>query len=190
MVAARIATMLEDKKATVVAYDYCLSACASFFFIASVRTYVMKDSIVAWHYGSERRSVCEEFGSDYLSIDGTWYPTKQRCYEYTEGISKGFKELRSTLMPFLKRRVVDPNRYDFFVAPPQSMHIEGMLESKPRDIVKNREKMWTWNPRYYKSALKTEVYYEKYPAHQDEVDALMRRFFGRDTGSNTVLYDP
>jgi len=36
--AARIATLLEAMRATVVIYDYCLSACASFFFIAPART--------------------------------------------------------------------------------------------------------------------------------------------------------
>jgi hypothetical protein len=188
--AARLAKMLEDREVTVVVYDYCASACASFFFIASVRTYVMKDSIVAWHYGSRRRTVCEEFGSDYLSIDGTWYPTRKRCYEHTEGISEGFKQLRSTLMPFFTRRVVDPNQYDFFVAPPQSKHIERILEPKLRGTAKNPEEVWMWNPRYYKSVLKTEVFYEKYPASQEEVDALMERLFEKNWEGSAVLYDP
>ena len=65
-----------------------------------------------------------------------------------------------------------------------------MLEPRPPEIVKDSDKMWMWNPRYYESALKTVVCYEKYPADQDEVDALMRRFFGKDAGSGIVLHDP
>jgi hypothetical protein len=46
--AMQIATMLESKAATVVIYDYCISACAKFIY-ASVDTYVVQNSVVAWH---------------------------------------------------------------------------------------------------------------------------------------------
>jgi hypothetical protein len=46
--AMQIATILESKAATVVIYDYCISACAKFIY-ASVDTYVAQDSVVAWH---------------------------------------------------------------------------------------------------------------------------------------------
>jgi hypothetical protein len=40
--------LLRDRHATVVVYDYCVSACASCFFIASDQTYVIEGSLVAW----------------------------------------------------------------------------------------------------------------------------------------------
>jgi hypothetical protein len=44
---------------------------------------------------------------------------------------------------------------------------------------------WTWNPRYYASALKTKIVYEAYPESQAEVDELAARFRLR-----RVIYDP
>ena len=32
--------------------------------------------------------------------------------------------------------------------------------------------LWTWNPRYYASILKTKIVYEAYPRSQDEVDDM------------------
>jgi len=46
-----LSNILLEKKATVVVYDYCLSACASYFLIASSATYVAKNTVVAWHGG-------------------------------------------------------------------------------------------------------------------------------------------
>lgn len=191
-VAASIATMLEEKKATVVIYDYCFSACASFFLIAGVRTYVLKDSIVAWHHGGGWRgwSVCEKHGVGYRSTDGTWRATRELCHEHSESLSATFRELRSSVEPFFKRRTVDQERYNFFERPPRSQHIARILAFKKRDTGTDSEAFWTWNPRYHKSALRTEVIYEKYPESQDEVDALMQRLLGKRARSGEVLHDP
>jgi len=32
--------------------------------------------------------------------------------------------------------------------------------------------LWTWNPRYFPSKIKTKITYEAYPQSQDEVDVL------------------
>jgi hypothetical protein len=56
--AMTLANLLRDRRATVVVYDYCISACASYLFIASAQTYVMKDSLVAWHHLVNDRSGC------------------------------------------------------------------------------------------------------------------------------------
>ena len=37
------------------------------------------------------------------------------------------------------------------------------------------EVMWTWNPRYHASAIKTKIFYEAYPESQSNVDALAAR---------------
>jgi hypothetical protein len=55
--AMKIADMLRDRNASVVIYDYCLSACAGFIFIASAETYVTRGTVVAWHAPSSDRSI-------------------------------------------------------------------------------------------------------------------------------------
>ena len=193
MVAAtRIATLLEEKKATVVIYDYCISACADFFFVAGARTYVLKDTIVAWHYGWREWSPCEDvgYGIEYRNSDGAMRLSKGRiCYEYTEQHREVQKTFRSLAIPFFARRIVDLQRFNWD-RPPRSAHIATILRSKVRDAGTSPEVSWTWNPRYHKSTLRTEVFYEKYPESQDEVDALLQRFLGKHARNNSVLHDP
>jgi hypothetical protein len=55
--AIKIANILESKMATVVIRDYCMSACAGFIYIATVRTYVVGNSVVAWHAPYQRPPV-------------------------------------------------------------------------------------------------------------------------------------
>jgi hypothetical protein len=50
-VATKIANILKSKAATIVVYDYCISACADDIY-ASVDTYVVRNSVVAWHNGT------------------------------------------------------------------------------------------------------------------------------------------
>ncbi len=47
-----LSDILREKNATVVIRDYCLSACANYVFVATDRTYVLKNSIVAWRPGA------------------------------------------------------------------------------------------------------------------------------------------
>jgi hypothetical protein len=47
--AMKAADILLEKHATVVVYDYCLSACADAFLVASKETSVAKNTVVAWH---------------------------------------------------------------------------------------------------------------------------------------------
>ena len=46
--------------------------------------------------------------------------------------------------------------------------------------------MWTWNPRYSESAIRTKIVYEAYPENQSEVDAIAARLHLR----YGVIYDP
>src|SRR5207247_5555530 len=48
--------------ATVVIYDYCLSACASYFFTASKRTHVLGTALVAFHYPISGEPDCPYIG--------------------------------------------------------------------------------------------------------------------------------
>lgn len=43
-----LADLLRDRQATVVIYDYCLSACASYFLMGSNQIYMLNNSLVAW----------------------------------------------------------------------------------------------------------------------------------------------
>jgi hypothetical protein len=190
--AARIATLLEEKKAIVVIYDYCFSACAGFFFVAGPRTYILKDTIVAWHYGWREWSPCEDvgYGIEYRNSDGARrLPNGGFCYEYAEQHREVQKAFRSLATPFFARRIIDLQRFNFD-RPPMSAHIATILRSKIRDTGTSPNVSWMWNPRYHKSTLRTEVFYEKYPESQDEVDALEQRFLGKHARSNSVLQDP
>jgi hypothetical protein len=49
----RLADLLQNRRATVVVYDYCLSTCANYLLFASHETFVLKDSLVAWSYSDQ-----------------------------------------------------------------------------------------------------------------------------------------
>jgi hypothetical protein len=48
--AMALSDIVRDRRATVVAYDYCFSVCAGFFLLASYQTYVLKGTLVVWHH--------------------------------------------------------------------------------------------------------------------------------------------
>jgi len=176
--AIRLADALRERHATVVVYDYCLSACASFLLVASTKAYVLKNTLVAWHSptgaylcpsleqakdGGPRRlekSTCPDAPADYRSV-----------YEYAKALDKWFYKTRAVAPPFEN--------------PPQSVIVRWILQNKfgergeyPSNL------LWTWNPRYYASKIKTKIIYEAYPQSQDEVDALAKWLQVR------VIYDP
>jgi hypothetical protein len=185
--AARIATVLEEKQATVVVYDYCISACAVYFVVAPVRTYIRRNSIVAWHHGWSGWLACDPVETS--GLDGWRRSTKRSCSELPQEDRQSLDELRSIAEPFFKRRVIDPQRHNLG-SPPRSAHIARILRSKFEGTGHVPDVAWMWNPRYAKATLRTEVIYEAYPESQDDVDALTRRFYGRHVRSGHVLHDP
>lgn len=68
---------------------------------------------------------------------------------------------------------------------PQSHYVTGILKGMLDKTGQTPMVAWTWNPRFYKSVLKSDVSYEAYPANQAEVDALAARY---DLGE--VIFDP
>ncbi len=46
--------------------------------------------------------------------------------------------------------------------------------------------LWTWNPRYYATAIKAKVVYQHYPDSQEQVDRIAKRL-GR---TYRVIHDP
>src|SRR5205823_12656112 len=60
--AMTLSNILRDKTATVVLHDYCLSACASYVLVATRKTYVKKNTIVAWHdVGPQKYPMLSEY---------------------------------------------------------------------------------------------------------------------------------
>jgi hypothetical protein len=176
--AIRLAEAIRARHATVVVYDYCLSACASFLLVASSKAFVLKNTLVAWHHstgaylcpsleqakdGGPRRlekSTCSDAPAGYHS-----------AHEYAKGLDKWFYRTRAVAPPFEN--------------PPQSVIVRRILQNKFAERGEYPPNLlWTWNPRYYASKIKTKVIYEAYPQSQDEVDALAKWLQVR------VIYDP
>lgn len=71
--------------------------------------------------------------------------------------------------------------------PPESITVRKILKRK-FDQTGNYPVgvYWTWNPRYYASAVRANVSYEAYPQSQEEVDTTASRL----GLSFPVIYDP
>ncbi|WP_298255829.1 hypothetical protein [Bradyrhizobium sp.] len=177
-VAAALADILQDRNATVVVYDYCFSACASYLLLASREAFVLRNTLVAWHY----------------TVDPRWCPSlvatkdggperleKSPCPDAPSGVRNGDKGRRDMNVGFYSGRAIDP----LFDDPPESFTIRKILTGMFQETGKYPDVMWTWNPRYYANALRTKVTYEAYPQSQDEVDAMVARLH-----TDRVIYDP
>lgn len=166
-----LADLLRDKRAIIVVYDYCISACASFLAMASAETYVLKNSIVAWHLTPSPHYcavpvVARDGGPKRIEK----WPCSDARYggEYVEDWD-GF---------FYRSRGFDPQ----FQGPPQSFFVRRILKGLLDWTGVLPEVVWTLNPKYYAS-IKTKIFYEAYPKSQEEVDAVYI-FGGR------IIYDP
>lgn len=177
-IAVALSSIVRDRHATVVVHGLCFSACASFFLIASHQSYVLKGTLVAWHYPR--------------SAD----PADPHCTYVTEPPDGKLKKLqRGSCQPggehgvgysrevarFFGDRVIDPS----FSHPPDSLYVRRMLRNLYGDTGVFRDILWTLHPRYYPVLFKTKILYEAYPQSQEEVDEIAARLrFGR------VIYDP
>jgi hypothetical protein len=171
-----LAEALHEKRATVVAYDYCLSACASYVLVASTTAFVLRGTLVAWQ------------------------PTVDGCASFADASDRGPKRLERGACPdapreekivyqdfkdledwFYRSRIIEEN----FEAPPESNFVRRALKSRVGERGAYPTNLyWTWNPRYYAAAVKTKITYEAYPQSQDEVDAMAGPIGVR------VIYDP
>jgi hypothetical protein len=179
--AIKLAAVLERKQATVVVYDYCLSACASYFFIATDRTYVVKGSIVAWHDTTFGAFDCSNVVKVETPYGDQWQLVRSPCAKYLQGDQTAFWQAEAMRRNFHARRTIKGQIHDT----PQSIYVRKALVWIYGTSGKYPELLWMWNPRYFKAALKTQVTYEAYPETQEEVDNLARRF-----GIGRILHDP
>jgi hypothetical protein len=176
--ATTLADFLRDRNASVVIYDYCLSACASYLLMATNETFVIRDTLVAWHYTADPRW-CPSL--KFAKDDGPKRLEKAPCPDAPSDIKEGDEYRRHLNYKFYSGRAVDP----LFNDPPQSFAIRRIMRGLFEETGRYPEVFWTWNPRYYSRMLKTKIVYEAYPGSQTEVDALVARF-----RTSSVIYDP
>jgi hypothetical protein len=173
-----LAELLGERRATVVVYDYCLSACASYLLVASTEAFIMKDSLVAWHHTTAPFCPSLEVSKD----GGPKRLEKLPCSDSPLEYQRLGEEFRRMSEPFFAVRAVAPP----LEWPPESFTIRKILKSMFEGAGRYPNVLWTWNPRYYASTLKTKIVYEAYPNSQAEVDAMVSKLLPLPR----VLYDP
>jgi hypothetical protein len=178
VLAVELAELLGKRHAKVVVYDYCLSACASYFLIASSQAYVLKGALVAWHH------VKYGFDCPSLEIPRDLGPKKlvlRFCGRIAPEQQNQYRAFISADERFYSERVLDPQ----FEPPPESFYVRRVLRTKFEGTGVYPDVMWTWNPRAFQRTFKTKIYYEAYPESQEEVDDMAARFH-----LGKVIYDP
>ena len=185
--AITVGNILRDKNATVVVYDYCLSACANYLLVASSRAYVLKDAIVAWHGGP---FACSLQGHDrmhkYLvdNIDLIRADFRRRYPDVPQwAISPDLLCAASDMSKqFYRERDLD----DRHVYAPQTPHTKKFVDTAVKQSTGKKSLFWMWHPHNYGGYFKSRVVYESYPGSQREVDELLVRARLPDR----VVYDP
>jgi hypothetical protein len=195
--AIRLADLLLSKQAVVIINDYCLANCANYIFVASLRTFVPKDALVAWRFVSEPRVCIDLSGEHHYEAPGVSpcngsFRGGRRNGEIDQ-LKRKFSEGRARSSALSRAGFLsDRPRHDLdqlgplFELPPQSAAVGRTLKEMADARGGLPGVYWTWNPRFYPSVLTTKVFYEAYPQSQDEVDAIAKR-----TGLGVrVIYDP
>lgn len=149
----KAANVLRAKNATVVIYDYCFSACANSFFVATHRTLVNENVIVAWHGGPQ---ACHSGATSDRSF---WEKpdVKDYCANY------------SLLVDFFVIRDLDGE----FVRRPQTRHTAASVEEAQSAASDPRSVFWMWHPVNHRNFFRGVTYY-KYPKNQAEVNSRLR----------------
>jgi hypothetical protein len=169
-----LSNILRDKAATVVLHEYCLSACANHVFVATHKTYVKKNTIVAWHGGpSKRLSEYDCTGSG-----------RERLFEkyHAPGGADTACQTKKLYQEFFKQRGIDDRHIDA----PQTFYTKKMVRFAAKEEADKRRIFWMWNPQNYGDYFKSNIAYESYPTSQDEVDSIAARLRLR----MRVFYDP
>jgi hypothetical protein len=161
-VAMAIADLLWEKDVTVVIRDFCLSACAHAIAIASTRTIVLENSIVAWR---ELAPACPQSEVDRL-VARAPFP----CYS------------PAAIDGFLKRRGIS----GLHITGPPTRYANERVGVVRRYTLDTRSVFWMWHPLNHRDYFHGKLTYVSYPEHQEAVDAIVRRF-----GLHVrIVYDP
>jgi hypothetical protein len=158
-----IAEILNAKDSTVIIDGFCLSACANFLLVATKKTYVLADSIVAWH-GSNAPNFCRNKPNEEKWILDVCAAARR-------------------IPDFFKKRGIDP----YFISAPPTHHTKRFYDIAVRSSSEPRRNVfWMWHPANYDDALKKTVTHLSYPTSQDEANQLLTRQGIR----LRLIYDP
>jgi len=177
----KLADRLRARDAIVVVRSYCLAGCASYFVFASGMTIILKDGLVAW-----RPLVVDGFCVGFRKARDEGLPRFDIAHCISEGEDQFFQApgpIGEMRQKFMSARRVNRN----FEEPPESTFVRRALSriDWPR-ANEMAPVLWTWNPRFHPSSVKTKIVYEHYPESQEEVEALAERL---QLGA-WVIYDP
>jgi hypothetical protein len=178
-----LSNLVRDHHATVVVYDYCFSACAVFFFVASDQTYVLRDTLVVWHNpvsASGSHAFCNSLTRPLAG--GPAKLQRGPCVDSTFGDQAAYTGGWREVTKFFQDRAVNP----LFEPPPDSIHVRRIVTSLYRETGIDHDVGWTIHPRYYPRLFKAKIFYEAYPESQDEVDGMLARLHE----DWKVIYDP
>jgi len=174
--AMRVSDLLRSRNATVVVFDGCVFACADYYFVASARTFVVKDTSVQWQHVLENCQVTFRELRD-SSVPKLW---RAECPNGKEWQLAYAADARMSLR-FYQDRVIDP----FFLPLPDSEYVRKRLKWLYDQTGRFPGIGWTLSPASLKRIFKADIIYEAYPQSQEEATALVNRFGVRD-----VIYDP
>jgi hypothetical protein len=178
-----LSDLIRERRGTVVVYDYCLSACAVFFLVASHQTFVVKGALVAWHHPQSTDASRPLCTSLQVPIDGG--PKKLRrgpCQSDSPEFGAFREGGPEYVRRFFKERAVSP----LFEAPPDSLYVRKIIRSQYAETGAFRDVAWTIHPRYYPTLFKTRIIHEAYPESQGEVDSMVSQLHL----DIRVIYDP
>ena len=166
--AIQLADLLQEKNATVIIHGYCLSACANYVFVATNRTYVLKNAIVAWH-GAPSAAYCNRL-----------FRGDEKTIEFLEGYCD---KINAHLQFFAKRGISGRFAYQ-----PQTPYTLNMVKAYLAGAGDKRSVFWMWNPQNFQDYFKSSIAFEAYPASQYEVNDILGRW--RLSRVMRAVYDP
>jgi hypothetical protein len=162
LAAIAVANLLLQKRITVVVRDFCLSACANALLIASDRTHVLRNAVVAWNGGL---SGCRE-----PEVDVALSRLELPCYNV------------GVVRDFFRARVIS----DQHTILPQTLYTKSRFAAVVRSASNKQSVLWMWHPANHRDYFRNQIAYEAYPEHQEAVDAVIRKF-----GLHLrIVYDP
>ncbi|WP_257168585.1 hypothetical protein [Bradyrhizobium sp. SRS-191] len=175
--AMSISDLLRSRNVTVIVFGVCIHHCANYYFVASTRTYVVKNTLVIWQHNLADCQVT--FRESYDSkVPKLWRAECPKGDEWRLAFSSDAPGLGR----FYQDRVVD--RYHFQPLP-DSEHVRKRLKSLYDQTGRFPLIGWMLSPASLKRIFQAEIIYESYPQSQEEATALANHYGARD-----VIYDP
>ena len=164
-VAMQIADILHEKKASVIVYDHCLSACANFLLVAGDRTFVKANTVVAWH-----------------STPEMWHCRPEIPQVRQADCEAATREYSASRSEFFKKRGIDP----FYTYEPPTPRAKEARRILLGSGISERQIFWMWHPNSYKDHFNGRVMFESYPANEADTQRIMQQ----QNLTFRLIYDP